>query len=235
MNKLKIGMVIADDMEYAPLENCGGEPFSYFGRKGHIFRFSNGNREIELVSVHCGIGKVNSATAAMYLIDNGCDIILNSGLSGGISNISRGELMLCTRYIEHDFDLTPLGFKKAQKPSQEYIYESDEALLSFFSERLGIKKCGMAVSGDCFVSDDVLRNSLAEEYGAMSCDMESAAIASVCHMTGKRFLSLRRISDDAGNTANSNYREMNENEKFDLVILLKESVGDMLGDDRFFN
>ena len=39
--------------------------------------------------------------------------------------------------------------------------------------------------------------------------METAAIASVCDMTGIPYLSLRRVSDDAGDDAYANYNEMN--------------------------
>lgn len=231
--KKKIGIVIADDMEYAPLKKLGGREASFYGRDERIFNFSGDNGEIELIAVCCGIGKVNAATAAMYLIDKGCEIILNSGLSGGVSGVSRGELVLCDGYIEYDFDLTPLGYKPAEKPSQTYIYKSDERLLEYFRKYLSISKVGMSVTGDRFVSDETTRNYLVSEYGAMSCDMESAAIASVCHIASVPFLSLRRISDDAGDDAKSAYRDMNENENFDLVELLHNAVSDMLTSEEF--
>ena len=39
--------------------------------------------------------------------------------------------------------------------------------------------------------------------------METAAIASVCDMAGIPFAALRRISDDAGDSATESYTEMN--------------------------
>ena len=42
--------------------------------------------------------------------------------------------------------------------------------------------------------------------------METAAIASVCDMANIPYLSLRRVSDDAGEDAYSNYSEMNTGE-----------------------
>ena len=212
----KIGIIIADDMEYAPLKNLGVE-CKYFGRDGNVFSPS---ADVEIHSVCCGIGKVNAAAAAMFLLREGCEIILNAGLSGGICGVSRGELVIANRFIEYDFDLTPLGYKKAEKPSQKYIYDADERLVEFFKTELSIKKVGMAVTGDRFVSDSETRDYLINEYNALSCDMETAAIASVCDMFSVPFISLRRISDDAGADATSAYREMNENEKFDLAVLL---------------
>ena len=46
----------------------------------------------------------------------------------------------------------------------------------------------------------------------MSCDMETAAIASVCDIADIPFASIRRISDDAGESALDSYRAMNVSE-----------------------
>ena len=214
---LKIGIIIADDMEYKPLCDLGGEKMPFFGRDGHLFKVGE---EVSIRTVCCGIGKVNAATAAMHLIDGGCQIILNTGLSGGISGVARGSLAIGTAFSEHDFDLTPLGYKKGIKPSQENTYKADSELVKHFSNIYPSAVCGPMVTGDCFVCDSALRDMLKETYGAISCDMETAAIASVCHITNTPFFSLRRISDDAGEDASTCYRDMNDNEKFDLAVLL---------------
>jgi len=233
MKKLKIGIVIADDMEYAPFFKMCGTDKSYFGRAGHTFSFEKGDKQIEVRSVYCGIGKVNAAAAAMHLIDEGYGILMNAGLSGGISGVARGELVIGSRFLEHDFDLTPLGIEKGVKPGQDYIYEADAALVEFFSAFLGVKS-GTMVTGDCFVSDSLLKAELIEKYSASACDMETAAIASVCHIAGVPFFSVRRISDDADDSASSAYREMNENENFDLAELLLRGIKAMLDCDKFF-
>ncbi len=233
MENLKIGIVIADDMEYAPFAQMGGEEAPYFGRAGHKFTFKNESREITLWSVYCGIGKVNAAAAAMHLIDSGCNMILNAGLSGGIKDVARGELVIGSRFIEHDFDLTALGFKKGVKPGQTYIYDADETLLEYFSELLSLGS-GTLVTGDCFVSNEELKQQLIADYSAAACDMEPAAIASVCHIANVPFCSIRRVSDDAGESASAAYRDMNENEKFDLAGLLMRGVKQMLKTNKFF-
>lgn len=221
---LKIGIIIADDMEYAPISQMGGEYEEFFGREGHNFSLGTGDDAVTIRTVCCGIGKVNAATAAMHLIDSGCNILLNTGLSGGISGVARGSLAIGTAFSEHDFDLTPLGYKKGVKPSQENTYKADSALVKHFSNIYPSAVCGPMVTGDCFVCDSALRDTLKETYGAISCDMETAAIASVCHITNTPFFSLRRISDDAGEDASTCYRDMNDNEKFDLAVLLLEGA-----------
>ncbi len=213
MNNLKIGIVVADVDEYKPflekIKEGSYSEYTFLGRQGHSFSVSTENGTAEVIALLCGIGKVNATAAAMHLVDIGCNVILNYGLSGGISGICRGELCLCSDYLEHDFDLTGIGYKPCEKPAQKYIYSSDERLLKIFRKILPFAKVGTAVSGDCFVCNDQLRNSLKETFNAMSCDMETAAIAYVCDFSNVPFIALRRISDDAGADAEASYKEMN--------------------------
>ena len=213
MKYLKIGIVIADIDEYKPLadfiEKGEYEKYYFLNRTGHKFYISYDNQKAEVISVNCGIGKVNATAATMHLIDIGCDIILNYGLSGGVSGIGRGELCVVNRFLEHDFDLTGIGYKPCEKPGQKYIYEANAELIDLCLKLLPDAKCGTAVTGDSFICDEEKRISLKEQFSAMSCDMETAAIAYVCEASSIPFLSIRRISDDAGADALENYREMN--------------------------
>lgn len=210
MEKIKkIGIIVADADEFAPLEERikKGEYTEKTFLKRKILEFKIGGTE--LCAMLCGIGKVNAAAAAAHMVDTGCDIILNYGLSGGVSGVRRGELCLCSEFLEHDFDLTTIGYKPCEKPGQSYIYKSDKRLNSLIKSLLPEIKEGVAVTGDCFVCDEGLRDFLKEEFGAMCCDMETAAIAYVCEYAGVPFAAVRRVSDDAGESAVDNYRDMN--------------------------
>ncbi len=225
MTKFKIGIVVADADEYKSilefLNDREYEDYSFLNRIGHKFYLEKNGATAEVISILCGIGKVNATAAAMHLIDIGCNIIMNYGLSGGISGISRGELMVCDRFLEHDFDLTGIGYKPCEKPSQKYVYQADLKLAELFLEKVLKVKKGTAVSGDRFVCDAELRNSLRDNFGAMSCDMETAAIAYVCDFSDIPFFALRRISDDAGADAMDDYREMNTSDEtllLDIII-----------------
>ena len=206
----KIGIIVADKDEFAPLEEKikKGEYIEKTFLKRKILEFKIGT--IEICAMLCGIGKVNAAAGAAHLVDTGCEIILNYGLSGGISGIRRGEICLCNKFLEHDFNLTTIGYKPCEKPDQDsYIYNSDKRLNSIIKSLLPDIKEGLAVTGDCFVCDEKLRSFLKKEFGAMCCDMETAAIAYVCEYAGVPFAAVRRVSDDAGETALESYREMN--------------------------
>ncbi len=209
--KRMIGIVIADKDEYEPLESWavdnGGELCSLGSRRAFkIDAFGAG-----IVAVCCGIGKVNAAASAMMLATLGADVLFNIGYVGGISNVRRGELVVATRFLEHDFDLSVIGYKPSEKPGQEYIYLADEVLSDKLSDALSVKKV-IAVTGDCFVCDEQKREFLKTEFGANICDMESAAVASVAEQMGVKFAAVKRVSDDAGDTAAEDYRDMNTNE-----------------------
>ncbi len=209
MKNLKIGIVVADYDEYAPflseVQQYGTREYKYFNR--NAIEFCLGSATV--ICVNCGIGKVNAATAAMHLVDIGCTYILNFGLSGGISGVRRGDIVLPDKFLEHDFDLTGIGYKPCEKPSQKYIYEADKRLLQIAKATIGECASGTAVCGDRFICSADDRDFLRDTFGATTCDMETAAIASVCDMANIPYLSLRRVSDDAGDDAYANYSDMN--------------------------
>ncbi len=225
-----IGVVIADDEEYAPLmeyvEKYSGKEFSFYNRKGHEFELEGGKIKVRFIL--SGIGKINAALAAHKLISDGADVILNAGLSGGISGISRGEIMVGKTFMEHDFDLRCFGYKLGEKPGQKSIYEASKKLNRIVMNKYKGIKCGPVVTGDSFVSDSVLRDILKNEFGAMSCDMETAAIAYICDESKIPFMSIRKISDDAGDDANSSYREMNELRESCLIDIIFEILPDTI-------
>lgn len=205
----KIGIVVADTDEYAPIveyaNRCGGKEKMLKFLPGHEIPFDNAI----IRTVLCGIGKVNAAVATTLLIEEGVDVLINFGLSGGISGVGRGETIVATRFLEHDFDLTPLGYKKAEKPNQNYIYESDPRLVAIFEKCYKGIKTGTVVTGDSFICDEKVRDMLRDNFCAIACDMETAAIAYVATAMGVPFVSVRRVSDDAGETATDDYRQMN--------------------------
>lgn len=206
----KIGIIVADGDEFKPLADTitGGEYSGELFLKKRILKFKISD-DTEVFAMLCGIGKVNAAASAAHLVDIGCDIILNYGLSGGISGVKRGDICVCDRFLEHDFDLTTIGYKPCEKPGQAYIYEADSRLLKLIKDMLPGIKQGTAATGDRFVCDASLRDFLKNEFNAMSCDMETAAVAYVCEYAGVPFAAVRKISDDAGADAADSYREMN--------------------------
>ena len=129
MDIKKIGIIVADTDEFRPLAEKikkGEYVKEAFLRREKLSFMTDGFTQI--IAVHCGIGKVNAAAAAAHLVDIGCGAVFNYGLSGGISGVRRGDMFLGTEFLEHDFDLTMIGYRPCEKPGQTYTYKSDKRL-----------------------------------------------------------------------------------------------------------
>jgi len=216
---MKLGLVIADDMEFAPIEQksklYNGETFTLGGDKAVKFETVCGNI---IVAVLCGTGKVNAAGATATLIcKERPDCIINLGLSGAIKGVYKNDIVICDKLLEHDFDLSPLGYEVGVKPQKTYVYEADKDLFDRFTNKFSAIKPCTFVTGDMFVSSKEKKEYIINKFGGGCCDMESAAVASVCYKMEVPFISIRKLSDDADEEAADTYRESN-NLKEDVLI-----------------
>lgn len=231
MNYSKIGMVIADECEFEPMRKFalanGGEKLTIGGME--CVRVIRGR--ITLTAVRCGVGKVNAAAAAAFMIADGAELLMSTGYSGGISRVQKGDTAIATEFAEHDFDLTPLGYELAVKPDQVYTYSADEDVNSIIEQMFpGVVK-GPMVTGDCFVCDNKKREWIKNKFDAVACDMETAAVASVGYKCGVKTVALRRISDDAGDDAKDMYRSAAAKYETSMIDMLMTVVDKMAGVD----
>ncbi len=220
---MKIGFVIADEYEYEPFKKFASEfKFTEFkALTNNCIRF-NFKENIEVVGVECGIGKVNAAIATMYLTETEkVDIVLNVGLSGAIQNVKKGFIVAGSSYTECDFDLTAIGYELGVKPQKKYVYEADEKLISIAKE-CSVDYCGALGTGDIFLADSTLKEKFRKRYDICSFDMETGAIAAVCHKANVPFLALRKISDDCDEGAVESYRELNDKKEVHLSEVSRE-------------
>lgn len=230
----KAGIVIADEMEFEPFEAYAKNRFEC--RKGTLrgceslsFKVKGESGELEVTAVKCGIGKVNAATVAAFLIaDEKADFLLNAGLSGAIKGVRREEIVIGTSYIEADFDLTAIGYEPGAKPGQEYCYAADGDLLAGARQAMPELKAGKLGCGDIFLADPVKKKLYGEIFDICAFDMETGAIASVCKKAEIPFLSIRKISDDADDSATSDYKEMNDRAEADLTQCLFRLINSLL-------
>jgi len=220
----KIGIIIADEMEFAPFLETVKKDYPVTEKlymNYSAISFAIGDTEI--IAIKSRIGKVNAAVCATMLAIDRCDCIINSGYSGAVKGVKRGELIAGSSYIEADFDLTPLGYAVGEKPEQVYSYTADSKLISAFRQICDCTE-GKIGCGDFFLTDSSLKEKYHNIFGIKAFDMESGAIASVCHSAGIPFASLRKVSDGDGeqSDAASEYIEMNEEMDTKLFeILLK--------------
>ena len=140
--------------------------------------------------------------------------IINIGVAGAIADdLEIGDIVLSTKLIEHDFDVTAFGHKKGVIPRMDSsIFIADDKLIDMASDAakdlkdVYVKK-GIVVSGDVFVSSSELKDALQTEFNADCAEMEGAAIAHVCMLNKMPFLVIRAMSDKANGEAPGNFDE----------------------------
>ena len=230
-----IGLIFADDMEYAPFLEWAKAN----GGKEKIIKKCNAvetvitkdEKQLRLVAVECGIGKVNAAAATAFLIESEkVDYIFNAGLSGAVCGLKREDMVVLSTCVECDFDLTAIGYEPGVKPDgQKYIYENDEKLIGYALMSPGIIKAKSG-TGDIFLTDKQKKEFYKNTFSIECFDMETAAIACVCYKSDIPMLSVRKISDDADDSSVEDYREMNLRQESCLTELLC-NIFDRLIDD----
>lgn len=169
----------------------------------------------DVVVVRSGIGKVNAAVCAQILIDDyKADKIINVGVAGGMGeDIYPGDVVIADTLVQHDVDTSVFGDKLGQIPRLEvFDFKCDEDLI-----KLAKNACekntscnsfvGRIVSGDQFIASIEKIEWLKDEFNAISCEMEGASIAHVCHLNHIPFVIIRSISDNASNGAHIDYQK----------------------------
>lgn len=63
---------------------------------------------------------------------------------------------------------------------------------------------GRMVTGEAFITDDG-RQEINARFAPLTVDMESAAIAHVCHANGVPFLAIRTVTDTADHSGTGNF------------------------------
>ena len=174
-----------------------------------------------------GIGKVAAATTATALVERfGARRIVFTGVAGAIaSHVRVGDVVLGSAFMQHDMDVSPL-FPRHVVPSYgRSQFDADEALnASIFiaiNDYLQASKgkivhhfrcptvhAGLIASGDQFVSSAAAVQKLRAELPKALCvEMESAAVAQVCHDYAIPFAAIRTLSDRADDAAHVDFAE----------------------------
>ena len=173
----------------------------------------------DAVVVMCGIGKVAAAICAQAMIDTfHPDALINTGVAGGVADgLAQGDLVIATDAVQHDFDISLFGHAKGYMPvwGKDHLQPSpfpmDEALavkLITSAEDLGYHAVrGRIASGDIFVADPALKQTLSTDFAASAAEMEGAAIAQTAWQNNIPCAIVRAISDLADGSATLSFEE----------------------------
>ncbi len=209
---IKVGIIGAMDLEIATLK----EQMTVTETKtvSSMVFFEGTLNKTPVVIVKCGIGKVNAGICVQILCDRfHITHIINTGVAGSLkSELNIGDIVISTDAVQHDMDVTPLGYERGQIPGIGVKYFlADPALVDIAQNTC--KKVntdiqalkGRVVSGDQFISSKETKDFLIHTFDGSCTEMEGAAIAQVSYLNQIPFVIIRAISDKADDSAEMDY------------------------------
>ena len=168
----------------------------------------------EVVVVKCGVGKVNAAICAQILVSVfGVSALVNTGVAGSLNNdINICDIVVSTSALEHDMDVTPLGYAKGVIPDMDQSeFKADENLIKLAKDSaeeagLDVKIFeGKVVSGDQFIGTHEAKVYLRDTFNGDCAEMEGASIAHTAYLNKTPYVVIRAISDKADGGAQMDY------------------------------
>ncbi|TCS95066.1 5'-methylthioadenosine/adenosylhomocysteine nucleosidase [Hazenella coriacea] len=174
--------------------------------------------QVPVVICKSGVGKVNAAICTQLLVDRfQVESVIFTGVAGAVHpELEIGDIVISTSCQQHDLDASPLGFARGTIPFQETsVFPADTQLISWAQEASqwieGAKVfTGKVLSGDQFISDVGTVRNLREEFDGYCVEMEGAAVAHVCYLSGVPYVVIRSMSDRADHSAQVNFIEFTE-------------------------
>ena len=164
------------------------------------FEFHRGRvGQHDVMVMQCGIGKVNAAMGTLMLVNHfSPNFVINSGVAGGADkSVNVMDVVAGARVAYHDVWCGPES-EVGRVQGLPLYFEGAQKLLDLLPERDDIHK-GLICSGDQFIDKMEDVNRIKGNFpDALAVDMESGAIAQVCHVCGVPFLAMRVISDSPG-------------------------------------
>jgi len=166
----------------------------------------------EVVTAVCGIGKVFAALCAQTMIlKYSPAYIINTGVAGTLTDaLSIGSIAVSSAMVQHDMDTSAIGdpvglisgINIVRIPADETL----SAQLSACAAAMNVKTVtGIIASGDQFVASSERKAFITEQFHAIACEMEGAAIGQVCYVNQVPFCVLRAISDSADGSSHMDY------------------------------
>lgn len=213
MSYKKVGLIGAMDEEIKLL--LAQMQHSSFTIRAGITFYEGTFHGMSIVLCKSGVGKVNAAVTTQILIDRfDVEAILFTGVAGALHpSLQIGDIVVSSSCMQHDMDVTPLGYERGVIPYQEmseFTAADDLVQLSLVAcARLfpGHYRSGKVLSGDQFVANREFVRALYEQMNGVCTEMEGAAVAQACAMNGTPFVVIRSMSDRADGSAHVNFPE----------------------------
>ncbi|WP_240675128.1 5'-methylthioadenosine/S-adenosylhomocysteine nucleosidase [Cellulomonas endophytica] len=167
-------------------------------------------RGVPVLLVRSGIGLVAAASAAAVALERtGAPVLVSAGSAGGLgADVRVGDVVVAHETALAQADVRAFGYALGQVPGMPERFVADPSLaaaaLAAPVPDLRVRT-GLMVSGDAFVDAERVGAVRAAFPGALTTDMETAALAQVAHLAGARFLGVRGVSDLCGPAADDDF------------------------------
>lgn len=206
----KLGIIGAMDIEVAALkENMCGLTVT---KKAGMEFYEGTLKDLPVVVVQCGVGKVNAALCVQLLCDcYGVNAVVNTGIAGSLcADLDIGDLVVSQDAMYHDLDVQVFGYPIGQVPGMPVSYAADERLMAYAfaaaeAVNPGHTKIGRVASGDQFVCRKEQKSAIIDNTKAVCTEMEGTAIAHAAYRNETPFVIIRAISDKADDSAKMDY------------------------------
>lgn len=192
---------VCDGLENKTVHRLAGTDFTC-GQVGRV----------QVCICRSGVGKVNAAAATQILISRfGCTAILNTGIGCSLDErVHIGDAVVASDLCEWDIDITALGEPRGYIENLDTVHIPTDRTLSrrladaAAAQGLHVLQ-GTVVSGDTFIADSNLKQTLHDTFGALAGEMEGAACAHTAALNGVPCAVLRCISDGGDPNAQMDY------------------------------
>ena len=172
----------------------------------------------QVIIVRAGIGKIDAAAGVATLLNmyQPSDVIF-TGIAGGVGDETKVlDLVVATDLVQHDYGMiTNDGFQwsGAEMDSKKY-YMCHPDLVNLAHDNaveiLGKEHVfeGTIATGDQFIASEDYVKKLQNDFGAIACEMEGAAVGKICTEYEVPFVVIRAMSDKADGKAENTYTNM---------------------------
>jgi adenosylhomocysteine nucleosidase len=149
------------------------------------------------------MGFVNTTAAGTSaILRHGADTpLVSAGTAGGLGkDVAVGDVVLGSRLVNADADARAFGYVLGQVPGMPEAYDAAPHLADAVRQAAATVEGqalreGTTGSGEKFVTADLALRLRADFPDMLAIDMESAALAQLCHNFGTGFVSVRAVSD----------------------------------------
>jgi len=208
---MKVGIICAGDTELAPflpiIKDCKTS------EKAMLRIYEGKIENVNVVTLFCGVCKVNAAIATQILIDTyQVDMIINAGTAGGMDrSLDIFDTVISSEVAYHDVNEEILT--EFHPWMENVFFKADKELLKLSEKAVANMKTdykilwGRMVTGEAFITDEG-RDEINAQFGPLTVDMETGSIAHVCYVNKVPFIAIRSITDTPSHSG-SEYFEKN--------------------------